>query len=102
MFLAGSICICSGPGSCASVLCNVSLRYFAQLKVGIITDHSGRLTPAGTGAIRVTVLSPPSLLELEFIGTRFRTDNGCETLLPMSRCRKSLPLPASVQRLKQE
>jgi hypothetical protein len=27
------------------------------LKVGIITDHSGRLTPAGTGAIRGTV--PP-------------------------------------------
>jgi len=45
-----SICISSEPG--ASTLSNLSPRYVAQLKVGIITDHNGRLILAGIEAIR--------------------------------------------------
>jgi hypothetical protein len=71
------------------------------LKVGIITDHRGRLTPAGTGAIRGTVPPPSGLPEFEFIEILYRTtDSGRETSLPVDCSRKSSAPPGRLQLLK--
>src|SRR5574340_1090101 len=59
-----STCILSEPRSCVSTLFRVCRRYFAQLKVGIMTDHKGRGTSGGTGSTRGGIIPKTAFLLL--------------------------------------
>jgi hypothetical protein len=70
-----------------------SNRCSAQLKVGIITDHNGRLAPAGTGAIRGTVLAPSGLPEANFVTVLRLVPSAAMKLIPVSGGRDSYLRP---------